>query len=119
MPAPARSGGDTYPPSETGTTVSHTATVDVRVGDTVHYHLNDDLCVSPAVVLNTRATTRADVLAAQRPRDPATGEPIAIPSSDTHVDLLVHGLVRSYRVYDVPHSAVAAGGHWTPLPARG
>lgn len=77
---------------------------------------------SPAIILRTQDTTVASVLDRWGPEEPvavAEHDPsithekaerpaamVPVLESPTHVDLLVHGLGRDYREYNVPFDAV-------------
>lgn len=100
------------------------------VGRIVHFYLNEDMMVSPAVVLNTHATTDAEFLSEEEPevsegswrfdheqgRMVLAGGEIVKPLASDDLDLLVHGLVRDYRAYSVPHSTEPRAGHWSWPP---
>lgn len=75
------------------------------VGRIVHYYMNDNMCVSPAVVLVTNTDVNLDVWP----------DEIPIPYGD-ELSLLVHGLIRDYRLHSVPFSETPKPGHWTWPP---
>lgn len=101
------------------------------VGDTVIYNSKvGDGILSPAIVLRTQETTNLDVINRWGP-DPTTVQPaadggkphetsgrpadlVAELSSPDHVDLVVFGLGKTYREYNVPYdpSVNPAPGTW-------
>lgn len=91
----------------------------VSPGDAVWYvSKNGDGVISPAVVLRTLATTVRPENIKEGPHAPG-----ALPEgfkldldSDLHVDLLVHGLAKDYREYNVPWGDrdVPASWVWPP-----
>lgn len=81
------------------------------LGETVLYnsHAGDGI-QSPAIVLRTSSTTVDSPLSAMNYAtfvSETTGVPIEWDLPDGHVDLLVHGLVRDYREYNVPFGTSA------------
>lgn len=117
-------------PREQDSTMSQTPSV----GRQVHFYLNDDMVVSPAEIINTQETTNLEVLNTHQPKAPDgsyvwTGDVLAkvkdsdagririeAPDDADNVDLLVDGLVKSYRVYNAPYSDVPKAGHWSWPP---
>lgn len=113
-----------------------------KIGSTVLFYLNDDLVPSPAMVINTHATTNKELLAELEPifaldvrfdwgepplnvdfyvvEETVEGIPVArrkerhrlLAPTPGNADLLVHGLLRDYRVYDAPQSAEPRAAHW-------
>lgn len=77
-------------------------------GRIVHFYLNDDMCVSPATVLATYRDVNSEVWP-----DDLAERPERVKGT---VSLLVHGLVRDYRVHGVPYSADPQAGCWTWPP---
>jgi hypothetical protein len=88
-------------------------------------HVGDGI-TSPAIVLRTVASTKQDILDAYE--GAGTVEPV-VPGGEAHetierpeglgplddamhVDLLVHGLTKDYRKYNVPRSVSGAPGSW-------
>lgn len=88
------------------------------IGRVVRYvSKNGDGIISPAIILRTRAATDPEVAASWekggregRPHKPLGSPPEGFQielGSDTHVDLLVHGLGGDYREYNIPYLAVS------------
>lgn len=75
---------------------------------------NDDGVQSPATVLRTRDTTVPLEQHKEGPHVPGVlpDDFVLDLASDHHVDLLVHGLVKDYRVYNVPVSILGEPGTW-------
>ncbi|MCA1783611.1 MAG: hypothetical protein ABR616_15725 [Dermatophilaceae bacterium] len=100
------------------------------VGRIVHFYLNEDMAVSPALVINTHETANADLLAQHQPQaeagsvvfdhesatmtDAGGWNVLWLESGD--LDLKVFGLVKDYRAYSVPYSPDPAPGHWSWPP---
>ena len=101
-------------------------------GRMVHFYLNDDLVMSPALVVNTHESTDVEVLSEQEPWTPEgsyvfdedTGEMVKttvkiVQPEPGRADLEVHGLVKTYRVYNAPMSDEPTPGHWMWPPREG
>jgi hypothetical protein len=104
-------------------------------GRIVHFYLNGDMFVSPAVIIGTARTFETVDYDVEDPELylPINGDqvkpggksgadvsydPIPLLYDDMHVHLLVFGLKNTYRVYNVPFAGEGTSrpGHWNWPP---
>lgn len=104
------------------------------VGRVVHFYLNEDMVVSPAEIIATMTDLNFRLLDQHEPAA-AQGSYYVNESSKVEdasaltlrpelftleqgdrVSLRVSGLVKDYRVYNVPYSEEPRAGHWSWPP---
>jgi hypothetical protein len=92
-----------------------------QLGERVTYasHVGDGI-LSPAIVLRTRDTTKPEV--AERygvigaEDEQGYQFDVDLGGDDNTVDLLVHGLMRDYRLFSVPFDAERGARTWSWRP---
>ncbi len=103
------------------------------VGRVVHFYLNDDMVVSPAEIIATFGDMDFELLERNRPvaetgsfyvnedSDLEDASSLVLRAGfftddDERVSLRVSGLIKDYRVYNVPFSGSPKANHWSWPP---